>query len=160
MRPRRRPLRVLAEFPPSVGGLFPNVGTFSMGFPLGEQMSGFIAWHAFVPKGPGKFEFFNWFFVEKSASEEERELLRRTSTLAFGISGFIETDDADTWPQMTQAAQGVMGAKQKLRYQALVGENKPDDWPGGGHVYDGFGKDDNQWNWWVRYAEYMRGEVS
>jgi phenylpropionate dioxygenase-like ring-hydroxylating dioxygenase large terminal subunit len=152
-------LRVLADFPPSVGGLFPNVGTFSMLFPLGEVMSGFIAWHAFVPKGPNQFEFFNWFFAEKDASEEARALLRRTSTMTFGISGIIETDDADTWPQMTRSARGLMGSKQKIRYQAFQGESKPADWPGGGHVYDGFGKDDNQWNWWVRYFDYMNGEA-
>jgi len=39
------------------------------------------------------------------------------------------------------------------------GRVQPADWPGGGHVYDGFGKDDNQWNWWVRYFDYMNGTV-
>jgi phenylpropionate dioxygenase-like ring-hydroxylating dioxygenase large terminal subunit len=151
-------LRVLAECAPQVGGMFPNIGLFAFPFPTAEGMSAIIAMHAFVPKGPDKFEFFNWFLCEKTASEEMRASMRRAATLAFGISGFVETDDADTWPQMTQSAQGVMGATQKLRYQALIGDNKPDDWPGGGHVYEGFGKDDNQWNWWTRYFELMTQE--
>ena len=74
------------------------------------------------------------------------------------ISGFVETDDSDTWPQMHQSSKGIMGRQQKLRYQALVGDNKPQDWPGGGHVYDGFTKDDNQWNWWLRWNEFMTGK--
>lgn len=150
-------LRVLADFPPQVGGLFPNMGAFSIPFPLPEGMSAIIAWHAFVPKGPGRFEFFNWYFAERNCPDELREMVSRASNLGFGVSGFVETDDADTWPQMYQASRGFMGRQEKLRYQALVGDNKPDDWPGGGHVYDGFTKDDNQWNWWLRYGEFMTG---
>jgi phenylpropionate dioxygenase-like ring-hydroxylating dioxygenase large terminal subunit len=150
-------LRVLADFAPQVGGLFPNVGTFAVPFPMPDGMSALLSWHAFVPRGPEHFEFFNWYLVEKSASAEMRRRMSRTSNLSFGISGFVESDDADTWPQMTQAARGYMGSQQKLRYQALLGERKPDDWPGGGHVYAGFGKDDNQWNWWLRYADFMSG---
>lgn len=150
-------LRILAEFPPQVGGLFPNVGCFSFPFPTPTGLSAVLALHVFVPKGPDRFEFFNWFLVEKGASEEMRAEQRRVSNLTFGVSGFIETDDADTWPQMTRSAQGAIGRHMKLRYQALIGENKPDDWPGGGHVCEGFGKDDNQWNWWKRYFEAMTG---
>jgi hypothetical protein len=150
-------LRVLADFAPQVGGLFPNMGTFSVPFPMPDGMSALLSWHAFVPRGPEHFEFFNWFLVEKSASAEMRRTMSRTSNLSFGISGFVESDDADTWPQMTQSARGYLGSQQKLRYQALIGECKPDDWPGGGHVYEGFGKDDNQWNWWLRYADFMTG---
>jgi Ring hydroxylating alpha subunit (catalytic domain) len=150
-------LRVLAEFPPRVGGLFPNMGCFAIPFPTPTGLSAIVSWHVFIPKGIDRFEFFNWFMVEKTASKEMRDEMRRVSTLAFGISGFIETDDADTWPQMTQSARGAMGRQMKIRYQALAGENRPDDWPGGGHIYPGFAKDDNQWNWWKRYFEVMNG---
>lgn len=149
-------LRVLAEFPPQVGGLFPNCGIFSVPFPTPQGLSAIISLHTFVPKGVDRFEFFNWYLVEKTASEEMRESMRRASTLAFGISGFVESDDADTWPQMTQVARGALGRRQKIRYQARTGEDtKPADWPGPGHVYAGFTKDDAQWNWWTRYFEIM-----
>lgn len=149
-------LRMLAEFPPSVGGLFPNVGLFSLAFPSAEGMAPVIMFHSFVPKGPDKFEFLNWYAVEKRSSQRMRDLARRTMTLGFGTSGFIESDDADTWPQMTQTSRGVMGAKEKIRYGALTGEGtRPADWPGPGFVYDGFNKDDCQWRWWLRYFELM-----
>ncbi|MGH7857451.1 MAG: aromatic ring-hydroxylating oxygenase subunit alpha [Candidatus Binatia bacterium] len=150
-------LRVLADFPPQVGGLFPNMGAFSLPFPLPEGMSAIISWHAFVPRGPDRFEFYNWYFAERGSADELREMVSRASNLAFGASGFVETDDADTWPHMYQASRGYIGRQGKLRYQAITGENKPADWPAGGHVYDGFTKDDNQWNWWLRYAEFMTG---
>lgn len=151
-------LRLLADCPPSVGGLFPNVGCFALNMPMPDGMSSLIAWHAFVPRSPGEFEFFNWFLVEKSATAELRERMSNTANLSFGVSGFVETDDADTWPQMTRMAEGYMGSQQKIRYQAYLGERVPEDWPGGGHVYDGFGKDDNQWNWWLTYFEKMLGD--
>ena len=38
------------------------------------------------------------------------------------VSVRIEQDDADTWPLMQRAAQGPMGKRQTLKYQALLGE--------------------------------------
>jgi len=150
-------LEVLADFPPQVGGLFPNMGAFAIPFPLPEGMGGIICWHAFVPKGPDRFEFVNWYFAERGSSDRMRELLSRASTMGFGVSGFVETDDSDTWPQMYQASRGYIGRQGKLRYQAITGDNQPEGWPGKGHVYAGFTKDDNQWNWWLRWNEFMTG---
>ncbi len=98
----------------------------------------------------------NWYLVEKSASEEMREKMGRAATLGFGISGFIETDDADTFPQMTETSKGVIGSQVPMRYHARTGEGPtPADFPGPGRVYPGFSKDDTQWNWWQRYFELM-----
>ncbi|MBA4084245.1 Rieske 2Fe-2S domain-containing protein [Janibacter terrae] len=158
-------MKVLADYPPSVGGLFPNMGTFCFEFPTPMGMAAIISWHAFVPRGPGKFEFINWFLVEKDAPEDFKDLMRRASTLGLGTTGFVETDDADTWPLMTESAEGFMGEQQKIRYGALCGEDQPLDgywdegeFPGGGHLYPGFTKDDAQWNWWLRYRDFMLGD--
>jgi phenylpropionate dioxygenase-like ring-hydroxylating dioxygenase large terminal subunit len=152
-------LHVLAFHPPQVGGAFPHAGTFTTPAPLPDgTMSWKTAWHAFVPRAPGEIEFFNWHLVPKNATDKVREQMARASVMAFGISGFIETDDADTWPTMYESALGHFGAKGKLRYGALLGEKKPAGWPGPGHVHAGVSKDDNQWNWWMRWAEFMSGD--
>ncbi|MCW2607656.1 MAG: aromatic ring-hydroxylating dioxygenase subunit alpha [Frankiales bacterium] len=155
-------MKVLADYPPSVGGIFPNMGTFCLEFPTPMGMAAVIAWHAFVPRGPGEMEFFNWYLVEKDATPEFKDLCRRAATLAFGSTGFVETDDADTWPQMTAASRGVQGRDMTIKYGALCGEDKPLDgywdkgeFPGGGHLYPGFTKDDAQWNWWMRYRDFL-----
>src|SRR3546814_16103470 len=83
------------------------------------------------------------------------DLMMAVSAYNMGSSGTIEQDDTDTWPHMTRNARGAMGKRQTLKYGALLGENKPDDWPGGGSVYDGFTKDDNQWKWWLAYRDLM-----
>lgn len=158
-------MRVLADYPPSVGGLFPNMGTFCFEFPTPMGMAAIISWHSFVPKGPDKFEFLNWYLVEKDAPEEFKDLMRRAATLALGTTGFVETDDADTWPLMTAASMGYMGRQSTIKYGALAGENQPltgywdkGEFPGGGHLYPGFTKDDAQWNWWLRWRDFMLGD--
>lgn len=151
-------LRVLADFPPQVGGLFPNMGIFSNPAPLpsGPPMYKMVL-HSFVPRGPNQIEFYNWFLVDRKCPTEIRDRMSRAATMSFGVSGSIEQDDAEMWPAMSEGTRGYYGRQGKLRYQATGVEGKPEGWPGGGNVYEGFGKDDNQWNWWLRWAEMMDG---
>jgi hypothetical protein len=102
---------------------------------------------------------FSWTLVERDASVQLRDSMNLMTAAVFGISGFVEVDDTNTWPMQTQAARGVLGRQQKLRYQAITGENKPADWPGPAHIYAGFPKDDGQWNFWLRYSEFMEGRA-
>jgi hypothetical protein len=113
--------------------------------------------HTTVPRGPDQLELISWALAERDAPEDVKALARRTSVLMTGISGFIEQDDAETWPAMTRVAKGVMAREQTLKYGAVLGERRPENWGGGGTVFDGFSKDDIQWSWWVRYDEFMRG---
>src|SRR3546814_5604161 len=106
-------------------------------------------WSSDVCSSDLKFEFYTWFFAEKGAPEDLKKRMMAVSAYNMGSSGTIEQDDTDTWPHMTRNARGAMGKRQKLKYGALPGENKPDDWPGGGSVFAGFTKDDNQWKWWL-----------
>ncbi len=152
-------LRVLSHNPPNAGGLFPNGGVFSVqSADSSGNASGFLCLHLFVPKGPKKFELFNWFLVEKNTTPEQKAAFSRAANLQFGPSGVVEPDDADTWPQMTDSAQGALGAESKLRYQAILGENRPEGFPGPGKVYDGFAKDDCQWEYWKQYFARMTAE--
>lgn len=151
-------LRVLAEFTPQVGQLFPNVAALAMPFMFPDGTpSAFFSWRVWVPKGPDRFELFHWTLVERDAPQELRDSMNLMTAATFGVSGFVEADDTDTWPMQTRASRGAMGRTQPLRYQAITGENKPADWPGPAHVYAGFPKDDTQWNFWLRYLKFMEG---
>jgi phenylpropionate dioxygenase-like ring-hydroxylating dioxygenase large terminal subunit len=151
-------LKVLAEMPPQVGGLFPNVGALAMPFPMPDgSVSAFFSWRVWVPKGPEAFELFSWTMVERDAPQELRDQMRIMTAATFGASGFVEVDDTDTWPVQTKASLGAIGRNQKLRYQAITGEGKPEGWPGPCKVYDGFAKDDSQWEFWVEYLKFMTG---
>jgi phenylpropionate dioxygenase-like ring-hydroxylating dioxygenase large terminal subunit len=149
-------VEMLASCPPQVGGIFPNVLVLFIFAPRTDGgASGALALHAYVPHGPDKMEFVNYVFAEKDAPESvKRDMLQNTIQQA-GTSGVIEQDDADTWPQIFRNTHGAISRSQTIKYQALTGHNPPKDWPGGGFVYNGFTKDDTQWNWWLNYRRLM-----
>ncbi len=149
-------LRVLADTPPSVGGIFPNIAIISFYVPLPDgTVCGTYGIHQFTPRGPNAFEFTHWNFVARGASQEFRERVQLASNLAVGASGFVEQDDAEVFPAQQRSARGFIGRQSKMRYLALDGPNRPVGWVGGGTVFSGFAKDDTQWNWWRRYYAYM-----
>jgi hypothetical protein len=149
-------MHILANYTPQVGGMFPNVLILFIytGRPDGK-MSPALALHTYVPRGPGEFEFVNYILAEREAPEEMKAEMFENAVRQSGTSGMIEQDDADTWPQIMRNANGPMGRESTLKYQALGGEKKPDDWPGPGMIYEGFTKDDTQWNWWLNYYRLM-----
>lgn len=149
-------LRLLGEAPPQVGGMFPNVLILFIYAPqMDGTMSSALALHTYVPRGPDHLEFINWIFAERDAPESVKRAMLANSIRQSGTSGTIEQDDSDTWPLMSKNARGAIGRQSTLKYQALLGEKKPENWPGGGLVYDGFTKDDTQWNWWKYWRELM-----
>lgn len=149
-------LKVIATAPPQVGNMFPNVNILFIYAPLpnGTLGSGLLI-HSIVPKGPDKFQWITWFFAEKDTPEEVKHAMRAAAVQTGGTSGLIEQDDSDTWPHMTEAARGVIGRTETMKYQAVLGENRPEGWPDKAKVYYGFTKDDAQWNWWLQYHELM-----
>ncbi len=152
-------IRMLVERPPQVGGIFPNINFLFVYAPQSDgTMLGAMGIHIIVPRGPDRSEFWTWMFTEKDCPEPIKEKMLRSAVQQIGTSGLIEQDDTDTWPHISKNARGAIGRRNMtLKYQAFIGENKPADWPGGGKVYEGFAKDDTQWEWWLAYREAMLG---
>jgi nitrite reductase/ring-hydroxylating ferredoxin subunit len=149
-------LRILVDSPPQVAGMFPNILIAFVYIPQknGDPL-GMCSLHTYIPRGPDKLEFINWVLADKTASAEHKIIMRDVSTRMFGTSGMVEQDDSDTWPHMTKSARGAMGRKMTMKYQAICSKPRPANWPGPGLLYDGFTKDDTQWNWWMYWRELM-----
>jgi nitrite reductase/ring-hydroxylating ferredoxin subunit len=153
-------LELLADTPPSNGGMFPNVGLWNATGVLADRTpGGFLSVRTHVPLGVDKFEFCMWVLVARDAPEELREQIRRNTSTSQGASGFVEGDDAEVWPGLTASARGYIGRQNTMKYWALAGSHPPEGWPGGGNVHTGFSMDDPQWFWWSRYFDYLTGEV-
>lgn len=159
-------LQMLADRPPTVGGLFPNIGThnFLWPHPDGGILGAAYGLHAFIPRGVNKVEWWNWQLVEKDAPDELKDRIAETCIMAVGPSGMLEADDGECWPFMQRAAQGPVAAEGLtgvIKYHARIGENRPADWPAsaGGVVSEGFSKDDGQWAFWRRYHDFLEGET-
>jgi nitrite reductase/ring-hydroxylating ferredoxin subunit len=153
-------LRLLTDSPPGVGQVFPT-GAFINGATLGADMkpSAAITWRTWVPRAPDKMEVIYWSMVEKDAPEAVKVSMRKAAIQVFTSSGLIDQDDAEVWGGTQRVIGGVMAQRRRSSYQGLLGVNKPEDWPGGGLVYDGPSSDDNQWNWWQRYQDFMTNQA-
>jgi len=149
-------LEFLATTPPAAAGIFPNVGIICMYDPTpdGPPLP-FLSFRTWIPRGPDKLEFCMWVLVAKGASEEYRSKVRRTTSFMRGAAGVIEVDDAAVWPEQTQGSQGYISSQSTLKYSALSGVSRPEKWPVGGLVHEGFSRDDTQWCWWQSYFNLM-----
>lgn len=148
---------LLAHYPPSVGGMFPNVGfLWYYTQELDGSISGRMTIHTMLPRGIDKFELTTWVFAEKCTPDHLKHRMLVASTQAMGSTGMTEQDDSEAWPHISIAARGWKGGTGTLKYQAFIGERRPEGWPGGGKVFAGMGKDDNEWEWWKRWNEMMR----
>jgi nitrite reductase/ring-hydroxylating ferredoxin subunit len=149
-------LRMFSHASPQVGGMFPNVLIAFIHSPLSDgRMGAALTLHTYVPRGPDHLEFINWIFAEKDTPEDIKREMLAVAIRQTGTSGAIEQDDADMWPHQSVNARGSIGRQETMKYQALLGENKPADWPGPALVYSGFTKDDTQWNWWQSWLRHM-----
>ena len=141
---------------PTVGGMFPNVLFLWINPPSKDGGNdSTLVLHTYQPHGPNHFEFTNWMFCEKDAPADMKRRMLAAAIGATGTSGTIEQDDAESWPHMSESARGVMGGQGTLKYQACLGENKPEGWTGPGVVFGGFSKDDTQWLWWQAWLKLM-----
>jgi hypothetical protein len=93
--------------------------------------------------------------VEKDAPQDVKAAVRQATIQIHTSSGLIDQDDAEVWSGTQRVINGVMAQSRRSTYRGLLGVHKPDDWPGGGLVYDGPSSDDNEWNWWLRYQDFM-----
>ena len=151
-------LQMLADTPPSNGGMFPNVGLWNSTGALADQTPvGFCSLRTYVPLGIDKFEFTMWTLVSRDAPEELRERIRRTASFMQGASGFVEGDDAEVWPGTTTGGKGYIGRQNTMKYWPLSGNSPPEGWPGAGNVHTGLAKDDTQWAWWAHYFDCLAG---
>lgn len=147
-------LQLLADTPPSNGGMFPNVGLWNgVGGLADGTPAGFCSVRTYVPLGVDKFEFTMWVLVARDASEETRDLVRRTQSLMQGAGGFVESDDAEVWPSIGQSAKGYISRQNTMKYWLESGHNPPEDWPEHGSIHTGMAKDDTQWKWWQHYFD-------
>jgi phenylpropionate dioxygenase-like ring-hydroxylating dioxygenase large terminal subunit len=170
------PLEVITKYPPA--GLAPelvpqlaetlsdaqlrmlarigNLGAGGGCFPNGALFFAQPGMHLFLPRGPQATEYWYWALVDKDAPPAIKGVARRAGPAGVGSSsGAAAVDDAEGWAQVGASVRGAMGRRQTLKYHALSGQQRPAWFEGPGLVYDGFSRDDAEWNWWIRYFHVM-----
>jgi nitrite reductase/ring-hydroxylating ferredoxin subunit len=104
------------------------------------------------PKGPNAFNWSSTPLVGKGTSAQTKTFLRRMNQLENALLG---ADDYEQAPSMQRASRGVLGQDQPMRYNTLMGETRPEHWPGPGTVHSGISRDDCQWRFWQRWFDLI-----
>jgi phenylpropionate dioxygenase-like ring-hydroxylating dioxygenase large terminal subunit len=109
-----------------------------------------------IPRTPDVFELWSVQLVNTEAPELTKSMAGG-GTLGSAVGGLIFADDAQQGPSTQRASHGTIARERvPMMYNATHGgTNKPENWDGPGLVYDGFPKDDNQWNWWNHWFDVM-----
>ena len=127
-----------------VGTVFPNM---SFGGP-----NGMAVWH---PGGPGLTEAWRWYFIDKDAPEEVKQLLRHYQLRYSGPTGMTEQDDAENWNYASYASAGVVARRYPYNYnQGATHERKSEQLPGAWATEIG-STEQNARALYKRWAEFM-----
>jgi nitrite reductase/ring-hydroxylating ferredoxin subunit len=136
------------------GVIFPNAPVWSMPFRLPGMTHDLTTASigGVRPRGPVSYEEWRLQLFDKHATEELKDLQRTVGKI---FDTTVLADDVETFRALTEISEGVLGQQETLKFDALVGEHRPHGWPGPGDVHGGICKDDNQWQWWLRWRELM-----
>jgi nitrite reductase/ring-hydroxylating ferredoxin subunit len=108
-----------------------------------------------TPKGPGTFEWSRLYLVPKGTPAAWKKLGN------FLVGGEIATqaDDWAAWQSMQRAATREIGRTATAKYNGMPEHpNKPEGWPGPGHVYAGLTRDESQWQFWLHWFAMMTAD--
>lgn len=127
-------------------------------FPNLAFLPGYLTFRTFLPKGATETELHSWTLVPSEASDEIKDRWRLGSMRTFSPSGILEMDDGENWEHATIGNAGYVTRHQKLCYgmNPTKGEAIPLELPG--HVTKGQLNDENQRQFFKRYAEFMMAE--
>ena len=109
-----------------VANVFPN---FSF-----QGAGGFLNLRTWVPLGPNRVQVWNWFAVEKEASESWKKEVAARAIRMVSVSGTLDPDDTELWQA---AGIGMKSNRMPVNFQmTLPWKNKPwKDFPGPGTAY-------------------------
>ncbi len=95
---------------PRGGNVFPNT-TCGTGQTVG-------VWH---PNGPDSTEVWRWYFMQKDAPQEAKDLLRHFYMRYGGPAGLTEKDDMENWNYAHRASKGTMARRYPYAYAMGLG---------------------------------------
>lgn len=110
--------------------------------------------NTYMPRGVGSFEVWQESYCDKRVPQAARDMMVTQGALTVSLL----QDDSDAVQSMQTAARGGKGQQHMMKYNSVLGENKPKGWPGPGVVHAGFAKDDTNWWFWNKWFDMMAAE--
>lgn len=153
---------VMARMFSGVQTTFPNFSWVMapVSFAPDQPPAMFLAARVWNPRGPERTEIWDWFFVEKEASPEWKQLAMRAGVRTFTAGGTFDADDAEAWAGISRAIRTEGGRDVPINFQAaLAFRDQPrTDFPGPGKVYPGAYGEVTEFNVLCEWKRRMVGD--
>lgn len=149
-------LELFVRNPPRVGTCFPNFSWLSSPFPtvIGGPLEPMVSVRLLQPKGPTTLELWTWPMAFRCATDEVKEVARRSAIRTFNSSGIFEQDDAEIWTLIQRSFRGVRGRHQRLLYRATA-PARTSGWAGPLEARTGLACEDNMWAFYEAWLARM-----
>lgn len=133
-------VKLLARVKNFHGGIYPNLAFLIPNVIEleGRRVTG-TTLRLWQPLDEQRIRLYSWLLVEKNASDDWKDLVRRAYVMTFGASGMLEQDDTEVWEAVTDNAVGLLARDEPwfLDYTMGMGREPLTDFPGPGKVYEG-----------------------
>ena len=120
----------------------------------------FLNVRVWQPKGPLETEIWSWYFVEKEASEDWKDKVRKSGVRTFAAGGTFDQDDAEVWAASGLSLQSPLLANRYANFQGILPykDRAMTNFPGPGRVYPSTYSEISEFNVLVGWKKMM-GEV-
>ena len=100
-------------------------------FPNCSFLHGTNIWKVWMPRGPREIEVWTWTMVEKDMPADLKRKIQKEAMRGFATAGTFESDDADNFQSVTEAARGVVTQRGALNSTlAMQYDTRSDTLPG------------------------------
>ena len=140
--------------------MFPNFSSVQAPaiFKPGGAPINLMAIRVWQPISATQMEIWNWFLVEKEASDEWKHEAMLAGVRTFSAGGTFDQDDAEAWSGITGGISGQQGRKGEMNFQMALAyrDNTIDDFPGPGKAYPSNYAEVTEFDVLLEWQKYMK----
>jgi hypothetical protein len=102
-------------------------------------------------------EIWSWYFVEKEASEDWKDKVRKSGVRTFAAGGTFDQDDAEVWAASGLSLQSPLLANRYANFQGILAykDRAMANFPGPGRVYPSTYSEMSEFNVLVGWKKMM-----
>lgn len=125
-----------------------------------EPPVNFLVARVWQPLAADRTQVWNWFLVEKEATDEWREKVKLTGVRTFTAGGIFDQDDSEAWACIARGVAGEQSRKIPLSFQASLAfrDNIIEDFPGPGTAYTSSFSEVGEFDLLREWKKYMTGK--
>ncbi|MEL0083755.1 MAG: aromatic ring-hydroxylating dioxygenase subunit alpha [Gammaproteobacteria bacterium] len=140
--------------------MFPNFSSVqgAATFDLNAMPINFLAIRVWQPISATQTEIWNWFLVEKEASEEWKKASMLNGVRTFTAGGTFDQDDAEAWVSINKGIIGNIARQGDVNFQMALAyrDRTIDDFPGPGRAYPSNYAEVTEFDILLEWQKYMK----